>query len=229
MKKKILIIIVIVAIIILGLITYFVISDLRQEEKLKSELNELSQLSNAENIDMDKVNEKLNTVVTKDDYAIVEKAFKDYLSDSFENSLEIANILNDEKITQSLTPENYKNDGPEFTNTKEYLTQTIEQLEYCKNKYNEFLTDEKAMSYINDKNLDDYYVNLYKDEIVGDLSNTDKTVENSINEVISLLKQSENIIDFLIENKNNWDIENDNIVFDDTDLAREYDDVVSQL
>lgn len=229
MKKKILIIIVIVAIIILGLITYFVISDLRQEEKLKSELNELSQLSNAENIDMDKVNEKLNTVVTKDDYAIVEKAFKDYLSDSFENSLEIANILNDEKITQSLTPENYKNDGPEFTNTKEYLTQTIEQLEYCKNKYNEFLTDEKAMSYINDKNLDDYYVNLYKDEIVGDLSNTDKTVENSINEVISLLKQSENIIDFLIENKNNWDIENDNIVFDDTDLAREYDDLVSQL
>ena len=80
-----------------------------------------------------------------------------------------------------------------------------------------------------DKNLDDYYVNLYKDEIVGDLSNTDKTVENSINEVISLLKQSENIIDFLIENKNNWDIENDNIVFDDTDLAREYDDLVSQL
>lgn len=229
MKKKILIIIVIVAIIILGLITYFVISDLRQEEKLKSELNELSQLSNAENIDMDKINEKLNTVVTKDDYAIVEKAFKDYLSDSFENSLEIANILNDEKITQSLTPENYKNDGPEFTNTKEYLTQTIEQLEYCKNKYNEFLTDEKAMSYINDKNLDDYYVNLYRDEIVGDLSNTDKTVENSINEVISLLKQSENIIDFLIENKNNWDIENDNIVFDDTDLAREYDDLVSQL
>ena len=229
MKKKILIIIVIVAIIILGLITYFVISDLRQEEKLKSELNELSQLSNAENIDMDKINEKLNTVVTKDYYAIVEKAFKDYLSDSFENSLEIANILNDEKITQSLTPENYKNDGPEFTNTKEYLTQTIEQLEYCKNKYNEFLTDEKAMSYINDKNLDDYYVNLYKDEIVGDLSNTDKTVENSINEVISLLKQSENIIDFLIENKNNWDIENDNIVFDDTDLAREYDDLVSQL
>lgn len=229
MKKKILIIIVIVAIIILGLITYFVISDLRQEEKLKSELNELIQLSNAENIDMDKINEKLNTVVTKDDYAIVEKAFKDYLSDSFENSLEIANILNDEKITQSLTPENYKNDGPEFTNTKEYLTQTIEQLEYCKNKYNEFLTDEKAMSYINDKNLDDYYVNLYKDEIVGDLSNTDKTVENSINEVISLLKQSENIIDFLIENKNNWDIENDNIVFDDTDLAREYDDLVSQL
>ncbi len=229
MKKKILIIIVIVAIIILGLITYFVISDLRQEEKLKSELNELSQLSNAENIDMDKINEKLNTVVTKDDYAIVEKAFKDYLSDSFENSLEIANILNDEKITQSLTPENYKNDGPEFTNTKEYLTQTIEQLEYCKNKYNEFLTDEKAISYIDDKNLDDYYVNLYKDEIVGDLSNTDKTVENSINEVISLLKQSENIIDFLIENKNNWDIENDNIVFDDTDLAREYDDLVSQL
>lgn len=229
MKKKVLIIIVILAIIILGLIAYFVVSDFMQEDKLKAELNELSQLSNAENIDIDKINQKLDTIVTKDDYAIVERAFKDYLSDSFENSLEIASILNDERITESLTPENYKNDGPEFTSTKEYLTKTIEQLEYCKNKYNEFSTDEKAMSYINDKNLDEYYVNLYKEEIVGDLSNTDKTVENSIDEVISMLDKSEKIIDFLIENKDSWEIENDNIIFDDTDLSREYDDLISQL
>ncbi len=229
MKKKVLIIIVILAIIILGLIAYFVVSDFMQEDKLKAELNELSQLSNAENIDIDKINQKLDTIVTKDDYAIVERAFKDYLSDSFENSLEIASILNDERITESLTPENYKNDGPEFTSTKEYLTKTIEQLEYCKNKYNEFFTDEKAMSYINDKNLDEYYVNLYKEEIVGDLSNTDKTVENSIDEVISMLDKSEKIIDFLIENKDSWEIENDNIIFDDTDLSREYDDLISQL
>lgn len=229
MKKKLLIIIVILAIIILGLIAYFVVSDFMQEDKLKTELNELSQLSNAENIDIDKINQKLDTIVTKDDYAIVERAFKDYLSDSFENSLEIASILNDERITESLTPENYKNDGPEFTSTKEYLTKTIEQLEYCKNKYNEFFTDEKAMSYINDKNLDEYYVNLYKEEIVGDLSNTDKTVENSIDEVISMLDKSEKIIDFLIENKDSWEIENDNIIFDDTDLSREYDDLISQL
>ena len=229
MKKKILIITVILAIIILGLIAYFVVSDFMQEDKLKAELNELSQLSNAENIDIDKINQKLDTIVTKDDYAIVERAFKDYLSDSFENSLEIASILNDERITESLTPENYKNDGPEFTSTKEYLTKTIEQLEYCKNKYNEFFTDEKAMSYINDKNLDEYYVNLYKEEIVGDLSNTDKTVENSIDEVISMLDKSEKVIDFLIENKDSWEIENDNIIFDDTDLSREYDDLISQL
>ena len=229
MKKKVLIIIVILAIIILGLIAYFVVSDFMQEDKLKAELNELSQLSNAENIDIDKINQKLDTIVTKDDYAIVERAFKDYLSDSFENSLEIASILNDERITESLTPENYKNDGPEFTSTKEYLTKTIEQLEYCKNKYNEFFTDEKAMSYINDKNLDEYYVNLYKEEIVGDLSNTDKTVENSIDEVIAMLDKSEKVIDFLIENKDSWEIENDNIIFDDTDLSREYDDLISQL
>ena len=85
------------------------------------------------------------------------------------------------------------------------------------------------MSYINDKNLDEYYVNLYKEEIVGDLSNTDKTVENSIDEVISMLDKSEKIIDFLIENKDSWEIENDNIIFDDTDLSREYDDLISQL
>ena len=87
MKKKVLIIIVILAIIILGLIAYFVVSDFMQEDKLKAELNELSQLSNAENIDIDKINQKLDTIVTKDDYAIVERAFKDYLSDSLKTVL----------------------------------------------------------------------------------------------------------------------------------------------
>ena len=151
MKKNIAIIIIVVAIIlasIIGGIAYFVISDLKQEEQLKTELAEISELVNTENIDFDQVNKKLNTIITKNDYAVVEQACKEYLSDNFNNIMEIAKILNDENITNSLTASNYKEDGPDFIKTKEYLSETKQKLEECKNKYYDLLTEEKAMSYI---------------------------------------------------------------------------------
>ena len=87
---------------------------LKQEDKLKTELSELNDLVNAENINMDAVNEKLNRRITTGDYEKVEDAYKSYLRDNFDNSIQIANILNDEKITTLLTVENYESDGKDF-------------------------------------------------------------------------------------------------------------------
>lgn len=91
------------------------------------------------------------------------------------------NLLNDEKITNISTVENYKKDGKNFKETKEYIKKTIKDLEECKNKYYDFLTEEKAMSYINNKNLDSYYIDFYKEEILKDIEEekNDKTIEES--------------------------------------------------
>lgn len=231
MKKKILIIIGIIVGLIVGLITYFVVSDLKQEDKLRNELIEISNLVNEENIDKDKIYKRLDTLVTKDDYKEVEKSFKNYLKDSFDNSILMLNILNDEKITNILTVENYKKDGKDFKETKEYIKKTIKDLEECKNKYYEFLTEEKAMSYINNKNLDSYYIDFYKDEILKDIEEekNDKTIEKSINDVISLLQNSEKVIDFLIENKNSWNIDGQNILFNSDSLIDKYNKLISEL
>ena len=234
MKKNIVIIIVVVAIIlasVIGGIAYFVISDLKQEEQLKTELAEISELVNTGNIDFDQVNKKLNTIITKNDYAVVEQACKEYLSDNFKNIMEMAKILNDENITNSLTASNYKEDGPDFIKTKKYLSETMQKLEECKNKYYDLLTEEKAMSYINNKNLDNYYTDFYKDEIIFDIETerNDKTVENSLNDVVSLLDNSEKIIDFLIENKGKWQIEGDNIVFNSETLSQKYNELIDNL
>lgn len=105
MKKKILIVLLIIIVIALIGVGYFVFSDMQQEDKLKTELSELDQLVNAENIDMDAINDRLDRTVTKGDYAVVEDAFKSYLRDNFDNSIQIANILNDEKITTLLKEE----------------------------------------------------------------------------------------------------------------------------
>ena len=231
MKKKILIIIAIIIIVALGTIGYIVFTDIKQEEKLMTELNEISDLANSENINMDDVNQRLDRIVTTGDYAIVEDSFKSYLRENFDNTMQIAEILNDEKIVNILTAQNYKEDGKDFVNTKEYIRTTREKLENCKTKYVEFFTEEKAMSYINNKGLDSYYIDLYKEEFVGDIENTGdtKTVEDSINEIIEILNISEETINLLSENKNSWEIQGENIVFINDSLSEKYDELINSL
>ena len=169
--------------------------------------------------------------ITTGDYEKVEDAYKSYLRDNFDNSIQIANILNDEKITTLLTVENYESDGKDFTESKEYITNTRETLEECKAKYTEFLTEEKAMSYINDKGLDSYYTDLYKNEFIGDMSTAaqDTTVQTSIDEVITILNTSEEVLNLLSENQNNWEIDEENISFNNESLSNQYDELVNSL
>ncbi len=231
MKKKILIALLIIIVIALVGVGYFVFTDMEQEEKLKTELSELNDLVNAENIDMDAINEKLERRITTGDYEKVEDAYKSYLKDYFDNSMQITNILNDEKITTLLTVENYESDGKDFTESKEYITNTRETLEECKAKYTEFLTEEKAMSYINDKGLDSYYTDLYKNEFIGDMSTAaqDTTVQTSIDEVITILNTSEEVLNLLSENQNSWEIDGENISFNSESLSNQYDELVKSL
>ena len=231
MKKKILIVLLIIIVIALIGVGYFVFTDMQQEEKLKIELTELSDLANAESIDMDVINERLDRIVTTGDYAEVEDAFKSYLRDNFDNSIQIAEILNDEKITTLLTVENYQEDGKDFIDSKEYINNTRTTLEDCKTKYTEFLTEEKAMSYINDKGLDSYYTDLYKDEFIGDMSSAtqDTTVQDSIDEVIGILNTTEEVLNLLSENQDSWKIDGENISFNSESLSNQYDELINSL
>ena len=122
MKKKILIGVLAVIVVALVAICYFVFKDGKQEQKLKDELVEISNLTNVTPIDVDAINKKLEETITTGDYATVEKAMKSYLKDSFDNMVRIAELLNDERITGILTAENYQEDGPNFVETKAYIT-----------------------------------------------------------------------------------------------------------
>ena len=231
MKKKILIGVGLFLVLIIGVIGYIVVSDLKQEEKLKDELEELNMLVNEENIDIDKVKEMLNRTVTTGDYKVVEESFKEYLSDTFDSIFQMMDILNSDKLVSILTAENYQNDGPNFTETKAYITETKNKLEELKNSYYSFLTEEKAMSYIENKGLDSYYVDLYKDEYVGDMENVseDKTVEDSVNQIIEILNVSEEVINFLSENSSSWHIEDNVIVFDTDELSNMYTELINKI
>lgn len=94
MKKKVLITVLVIIVILLGVVGYFVISDMIQEDKLKTELQEINDLSNAETIDIDAIDERLDRIVTTGDYAVVEDACKTYLRECVDNILQITDIIN---------------------------------------------------------------------------------------------------------------------------------------
>lgn len=231
MKKKILIIVGIIILIVIGVIAYFVITDLQQEDKLTAELQEISNLVNSQDVDIDQINERLDRTVTRGDYAVVEQSFKQYLKDNFDVSMKIADILNDEKLTTILTADNYKQDGKDFIETKNYISTTRDQLETYKTEYKDFFTEDKVMSYINDKNLDSYYTDLYKQELVGDIESDNETevVESAINDVIGILDIYEEVINFLVDNQNSWNVQDDTIEFTSESLQNQYNSLIDKL
>ena len=231
MKKPVLIIIAIIVVVEIAVVGYMVVSDLGQEKELTAELEEITTLVNAEELDTDQIQERLDRTVTNGDYATVERGFKQYISDGLDNVTRISEILEDERLVTGLTAENYQEDGPEFTETKAYIEETRQELQELKTAYSEFFTEEKAMSYINDKGLDSYFVDYYKNEVIGDVeaANDTEEVESSIDEVISILDTTENVINFLSENKDSWEIENNMIMFNDDNLSRQYDELVAKI
>ena len=67
-----------------------------------------------------------------------------------------------------------------------------------------------------------------KFRMVGEIEE-DTTVEDSMDEVINLLKYSEDVIDFLVENKGKWQIDGENIVFESQELSDEYTKLIDKV
>lgn len=232
MKKAIIgVIIAIVLVAIVG-IGVLVVNDFKQEDILRQEMLEFENLTRAENIDLDQIDQRIRELKTTGDYGVLEKAMKDYLADVVNASVSIANILNDERIVNALTPENYAEDGPEFTQTKQFLEQAKSDMEQYKTEVLTLLTNEGAMSYIENKNLDDYYIDLYKEIALSEdtaIEESNAELESSLDEAMKILDVETQVINFLSENKDGWEIQGENIVFNSEELQNQYDELVSQI
>lgn len=229
MKKKILIAVAVIAILVIGVIAFFVISDLQQEAKFNDEMLALEEITNTDELDFDAIYAKTDVIVTKGDYGVVEEAIKNYIKDTSSIAEKIIDTMNSEEFGTILTIENFEEDGKEFTESKEFITTTRETLEQCKEEYEQQFSEEKMMSYINDKGLDEYYVELYKNQIATVSEEDNQTVQESIDQVIDLLDKVEDAIDYLIENEDDWNIINGSLMFLDQDKLDEYQEILSKI
>lgn len=232
MKKAIIgVVIAIVLVAVVG-IGVLVVNDFRQEDILRQEMLEFENLTRAEDIDLDQIDQRIRELKTTGDYGVLEKAMKDYLADVVNTSVSIANIINDERIVNALTPENYTEDGPDFVQTKQFLEQAKSDIEQYKTEVLTLLTNEGAMSYIEDKNLDQYYIDLYKEIALSEdtaIEESNTELENSLDEMMKLLDVETQIINFLSENKDGWEIQGENIIFNNQTLQDQYNEYISQI
>ena len=236
MKKKTKIILLIIAILVILCIVATVLmitSDLKQEEKLGEELDSLYALLNNYPLDYESLNEKLSTTITKDDYAKVEKAIKDYSGDFVNCMKQFDTLINDETLVTAVNIENIKEDGPNFTNTKKKLSESKTTLDTILTTFSDYLTEEVALSYIKDSELDEYYTNLYKQYALGDnlseMESARDEIVKSLNDVKKLLENEEKAVNFLVKNKKDWKIEDDQLVFYSESLRKQYNDIIEKI
>ena len=231
-KKKIVFIVIgIIILVLLGIFGYMVVDEMNQTNKLIIEVGEVSQMFNQTSLDYEIIEQKLSTNVSKGDYLVVEKAVKQYLSDALASMKELQSVVDDDRITTLLTIDNYAEDGPDFVNTKEYIQNTRTALENLKSEFISYTTQEKMDEYISDKGLDEYYIELYNELMGGDkIMQADiEELESSLDSIINMLNNTEVVIDFLIENKDSWKLQGENIVFFSNDLVNEYNELTSNI
>lgn len=209
------------------LIGFLVIRDATMLNDLKKEINTLSKLE----ITKDRYNTK---VKTSGNYGVVEKSIKKYLDDYAVSLQEVLDALDDEKLTKVLSYDNYKNDGPEFTKSLEYLNNKKEtfnkKIDSLLNK-----SDEKIIKkYIDDEIDDPYFRDLYVELMLTEerkdtFKETKDLLEESKTRINNVLDTSIDVLNFLKNNKDNWVLENGEIKFKNRDLYNQYMDKVSKL
>ena len=135
MKKYWWVIVLLGLLVVAGGLIYFVTTDFEEEIQLLEEMEEVYALMDEHNTD--ELNQKLDTIISTGDYAVVEKAAKNYTRDLYNVVTNISNELANDRIMRLTTYENFQNDGPEFTESKAYIIETKEKLENYKTAYQE--------------------------------------------------------------------------------------------
>ncbi len=234
MKKGLIIGIIIAVIVLVAVLAggYLFVNDTKQKAKILETFAEIEEITKSGNFNMEQLNEKTRTIVSSGKYAKVEKAAKNYASDLFGKAFEIKSMLEDEKMAQLLTASNYAEDGPEFVESKKYISETKQKLEQGKTEMLGYIEEGKINSYIEAETTDGYCIELYQQLLSEDIEMSDaekKEFETSIDKVISMLQIEEEVLNFLTENKGKWEIEGEQVLFNSNSLVIQYNGFLTKL
>ena len=185
--------------------------------------------------DMDVLEGEVDTkLYTSGDYQVVEKTMKDYIVEYVDVTREIVNRLSDEKFTNLLTYENVEQDGKEFTETLNYLNEQKTELQEGFDRVIAMSSDVEVMKAIEDKNIGTKYENLYR-EVMLDSSLSDAlkdeqtTLIETRDDMMNFIDQDIEVFEFLKEHRNDYVLENGQILFQNESLLNQYQSYLNAL
>ena len=202
------------------------------KDVIKYEIDMINKIT-AGSYNQEEIDQVLNRTETTGDYAVVEKAIKKYMKDYIDMSSGITETMNQINLNAILSEENVNNDKPDFVNTKTKLSDAKIKLEEYKTNSTNFLTEEKIKSYLSDsETISEEARNFYNTELAK-MTEEDKEVISQLDSTFtlanSIIAKEEAIIDFLITNKNAWELKNGAISFDTADKAEGYNALINEL
>ena len=209
---------IIVLIVILIIIGIYILSCRVNENVLRKEIKEVV----SKDVDYDYKTD----CKSRFGYCDIEEAIKAYMSEYSRRLKRIRNISKDEKISNVLTVNNYKTDGPLFKESLEYLDNSLKEYDTNVDMLIKMSDKKYLKNYIKLYTKDKKYIKLYK-EIIDDLKvydevdNINELKANKIN-IDNTINTSIEILNFLKTNQKKWKIDNNLIKFNDHNLLTKY-------
>lgn len=217
----------VLAVLIIITIIILTTRNIIMQRRLSNEVDRLTQM----NIMTDKYDTQ---ILAKGNYGKIEKAIKYYLKDYSDSLQKVISILNDEQLKKVLSADNYKSDGPEFKTTLTYLEKTKKEFNENMEKLVKLSEKDEIMKYIEKEKLDKYYTKLYQnymfDEgIETNIKDSQLQLEATTNSINNLINVDLEVINFLIQNKDEWKVEENSIVFYKESLLNKYNELVAKI
>lgn len=183
---------------------------------------------------MDIENESIDmTLYTTGDYMAVEDYMKSYINDYQEKLLEFENMTNDATLSSMLGISNISSDGPEFTDSKAYIEEKIDQIETLYEELVTMATEENILNYIDEASVADMIEKLYEHEMIEviglDLYKTEDELSQTMDEMLEKISNIEAVIDYLSENSENWSVDDNLIKFTEDQYLEEYNQLIDAV
>ena len=214
------------------LIGIVIFEDNEQEKLLDEEINMLLNVDLLENdIDM--------TIVSDDEYGVIERTIKKYLKDYSDNYKLYIKTLEEFNFSEMFTSSTFKNDGPDFLNSKNRLSKLQKDVNNSLDGLINMSSEKYIMSLIEKKDLSEYSVDLYREYMIG-------TDVNSFNDIISdnvadmkkisvyvnlFLDDCYAIYDFMSKNRGSWTVDEsvNAVYFSKNELVSEYNELLNKV
>lgn len=230
MKKKIIIMILIISIVSFGLIMFFVVKNLKQEEVLWQE--DLSKVSSKNLV----TGNFIIGIKTISDYAYIEEVAKKY-NKKISDSIKIINsYLDNGDLKSFLSLESLIDDSPNFITTHSTIKNTKEKINKTFQNIVELCSEEAIKELIDkEKNSDsDYYYDLYlklmyTEKDIEEMAKLKKEMESSSKYINKYLDKIDEILTFLQTNNSDIEYNNNAIYFKSEIVLNNYKKLISEL
>lgn len=226
-KMKIVITSLIVALDVVLLCSIIIVRNATLENNLKKEVKNL--------VALDFTKDRYNTPIkTSGRYGKVEGTMKSYLDDYAVLLQKVLTDIHDDKLTKILSYDNYQKDGPEFKDSLKYI-------ESSKKEFNDNVdkliaeSQEKGIISYGEKQLSSKRsIKIYKefmlsDEMLNNFRETQKTLAETKVKLNNIYDTSNEVLNFLVKNKNNWKLEKGEIKFKNQNLYKQYTNMIKKV